>query len=186
MIDSKEGFVDVYDSLFSINERISWHDYCTSLTYSPRGTDAPGYFDSRDRQLFRPLSTEEINTVGILKSPNIQEIVNRYDLKSYNINAARVNLSTPVERNNPHGDDCDITLLYYANMDWRISWGGQTLFFNKDMSKVELTSLYVPGRLLMFSGNIPHMIITPTSFSELYRYSIAIQFKKEKNDSQTA
>ena len=51
-------------------------------------------------------------------------------------------------------------ILYYVNLEWRDGWYGETFFYSDDLKDVAFTSLYVPGRILLFDGDIPHAIQT--------------------------
>lgn len=53
--------------------------------------------------------------------------------------------------------DHTYTSVYYPHDQWHPNWGGETVFFNKDVSDV-LTAIYPkPNRLLTFSGRLPHV-----------------------------
>tara|TARA_B100002019_G_C21025044_1_gene476788 strand:- start:138 stop:698 length:561 start_codon:yes stop_codon:yes gene_type:complete len=71
-------------------------------------------------------------------------------------------------------------LIYYANMDWKDCWNGETTFFTRDLKEIAFTNKYVPGRLVWFDGEIPHTI-KPVSFSgPKFRFTYSIFFDKEK------
>ena len=49
--------------------------------------------------------------------------------------------------------------LYYVNMDWQDGWYGETIFYDElDRNKIDFTSPYIPGRIILFDGKIPHAI----------------------------
>lgn len=50
----------------------------------------------------------------------------------------------------------DYTCIVYMDPEWNADWGGETLFYNKD--KTSIISAVIPkfGRVVSFSGVIPH------------------------------
>jgi SM-20-related protein len=51
----------------------------------------------------------------------------------------------------------DYTGIYYADSEWHPNWGGETVFFNREMTDI-ISSVYPkPNRFVMFSGDTPHV-----------------------------
>jgi len=73
--------------------------------------------------------------------------------------------------------DCDeasknVTILYYANLEWQPDWGGETIFYNDDNDAVAAVSPR-PGRLAVSRGAILHRATVPTRSCYEQRYTIA-------------
>lgn len=83
-----------------------------------------------------------------------------------------VNLSTQTEPHFIHTHD-GITLLYYVNLDWDESFGGETIFYKEDLSEIVYTSKYTPGRIIIFDGTIPHTFRAQSSLGPRYRFTMA-------------
>jgi hypothetical protein len=66
--------------------------------------------------------------------------------------------------------------LYYVNLEWRDGWYGETFFYSDDLKDVAFTSLYVPGRILLFDGDIPHAIRPQSVAGPKYRITISTFF----------
>ena len=67
--------------------------------------------------------------------------------------------------------------LYYANLDWEDGWYGETIFYDEfDENNIIFTSPYVPGRIILFDGNIPHAIRPQSIDGPKFRISITLFF----------
>tara|TARA_B100001057_G_scaffold468549_1_gene527831 strand:- start:355 stop:879 length:525 start_codon:yes stop_codon:yes gene_type:complete len=93
-----------------------------------------------------------------------------------------VNLTQPSNYyfTHTHGDDTTV-LLYYANLEWRDGWAGETMFY--DDNRVSTQSYdYTPGRILQFDGKIPHTIRPQSIIGPSYRFTVSCFFRGENSD----
>lgn len=94
-------------------------------------------------------------------------------------NKCVVNLVKPGDHyyTHAHGDNSHV-VLYYANLEWRDEWAGETMFY--DQNKV-ITNAYqfTPGRLLEFDGSLPHSIRPQSSIGPDFRFTITNFFRKK-------
>jgi hypothetical protein len=176
-IPTKSGkLLVVYDDLFSYHERKDWFMFVKNSVYKVNGSEDISYFN-QPLQLYSSYSEKDLDNMGLLNSTGFKQIFEEHKLHNRIIRQSRVNLSPASERNNIHTDGNSLTLLYYCNLDWKIDWGGHTLFMDDKLSEAEYTCLYKPGRIVLFDGSIPHMILNPTGVAEVHRFSFAIQFE---------
>ena len=70
-------------------------------------------------------------------------------------------------------------MLYYANLEWRDYWNGETSFFSDDLSEIVFTSKYKPGRILWFDGELPHTIKPVSHTGPKFRFTFSIFFEKQ-------
>ena len=75
-----------------------------------------------------------------------------------------------------HGDNCRV-VLYYANLEWRNEWAGETLFYDHNMVTTNAIQ-NVPGRLVEFEGSLPHTIRPQSVIGPKYRFTISNFFRK--------
>jgi len=167
----------VYDDLFSFHERTEWYYFIQNSIYKINGFDRTSY-SSKSLQLYSSFSEEDVRNMGVLKSNGFQQIFEEHGLQNKEFQKVRVNLSPASEHNEVHSDGNGLTLIYYCNLNWQVNWGGHTLFMDDKLSDAEYTCLYKPGRVALFDGSIPHMILTPTSAAEEHRFSFVIQFEE--------
>jgi hypothetical protein len=169
--------LDVYDDYFSFNDRYKFFNYIKNSIYKIGGNDGSGQ-EQHDQiqQIYSVFSPADIDKMEFSSTPLFKEITDRYDLQNRQLKLIRVNFSPPSERNFIHCDAAGVTVLYYASITWKLEWGGHTLFMDDNLDEAVYTCIYKPGRMVVFDGTIPHMIMTPTMMATQYRYSLALQF----------
>jgi hypothetical protein len=85
-----------------------------------------------------------------------------------------VNLSTPADSHFIHVHKGWRVILYYMNTEWQINgWHGETLFYNDDLS-IRQALPYVPGRIVVFDGEIPHTIRPQSHIAPYYRFTLSM------------
>jgi len=85
-----------------------------------------------------------------------------------------INMSDAMTTTLPHTDrpkGC-WTLLYYANYEWDIKYGGQTNFLDDNM-EILAAVIPKPGRFILFEANILHQATPPTFYCPFKRLTIA-------------
>jgi SM-20-related protein len=85
-----------------------------------------------------------------------------------------INLCTPSDVYFSHTHKNQWSIIYYANLDWKPEWGGETLFYNDDHSEILYASVYTPQRLIIFDGEIPHTIRQQNYLAPHYRFTVAM------------
>lgn len=169
--------IDVYDDLFTHHEKTAFLEFVKNSFFKTSGTDNPSVYGNIE-QIYSQYTLDDAASMGFLDSPQVVNLYKKYDLGSHRLHQIRVNLTTNSEKNLIHTDRKGLTLLYYANVDWKLEWGGHTLFMDDTLENVEFVSLYKPGRVVVFDGTIPHMIMTPSNLCPTNRYSFVMQFEK--------
>ena len=89
-----------------------------------------------------------------------------------------VNLIKPLDVNFIHVHPDQLVALYYVNITWNPEWGGETLFYEKDRKTIKLASPYVPNRLMIFDGKVPHTIKSQNLLGPSCRFTISIFFNR--------
>jgi len=65
-----------------------------------------------------------------------------------------------------------VTALYYANLEWKPDWGGETIYFNDD-EDAEFAISPRPGRLVIARGAVLHRGNVPARGCYEERYTLA-------------
>jgi len=100
--------------------------------------------------------------------------IKNWDLNKYYLCKTVVNLFIPGETPNFHKDLLDgITILYYCNLNYDVDDGGETYFINMDDNTTLTGIMPIPGRFVIFDGNILHRA---SSFNNKHRFTIALQY----------
>jgi hypothetical protein len=95
-----------------------------------------------------------------------------HDVRAY-VNSAVHGDSYYIHRDSPE-DSKDVTVLYYANLNWQPDWGGETIFYKDDYDAVLAVSLR-PGRLVVSRAAILHRGTVPTP--DCYEARLTIAYK---------
>ncbi len=120
-------------------------------------------------------SWEQLNLVNEIQNHEL-----RNKLEELSFVSATINLAVPSSIQFQHTHPQKYTMLYYINMEWKPEYYGETLFFNDLGTEVEYTSLFKPGRIVFFDGNIPHTIRPSSHIAPSYRFTLFASFN-EKN-----
>lgn len=173
---SNNKLLEVYDDVFTYHERYKFYNFIKNSNYRVSGSD--GVSIDQVHQIFSSYRTKDIDKMGMTSTEFFQELAVSHNFFQQGQKQLRINLSAPSERNFVHSDAEGMTFLYYVNMDWELHWGGHTLFMDDNLQDAMFCCVYKPGRVVVFDGTIPHMIMTPTMMASSHRYSLAIQFNE--------
>ncbi len=144
--------------------------------YKIGNEDADAIESSQHKYMCSYYNENDVNVVGILKEIENTKI---HDLiVGKEMVRAHVNLSTPTDCHWAHTHKGQIGLLYYVNKHWKHDWAGETMFFNDDLSEVAYASIYKPGRIIVFDGEIPHSVRPQSSIAPNYRFTLSLFFQK--------
>ena len=172
---SETKILDIHDNLFSFHERTQFYNFLRQSFYKTTGGDI--YMaNNNSEQLFSPFIETDVREMGFLDTDGYKNLCDKYNLTSMKVVQYRVNLSTVCDKNYIHIDNKGLTLLYFSNLNWEVSWGGHTLFMDDHLTEAKYTCLNKPGRVAVFDGSIPHMIMTPSFVCPEFRYSFVIQY----------
>jgi hypothetical protein len=174
---SNDKNITVYDDYFTQFEKQNYLYFLTQSLYRITGSDS--FSDEKQYQIFSSYSTNDLSQMGLLNSPGFAKISQNHNFDKMKLMQIRVNLGTPFEKNKVHCDENGVTFLYYANLEWKLDYNGHTLFMNDDLTDAEYTCLFKPGRVVVFDGTIPHMIMPPTTNAYGHRFTFVIQYRKE-------
>ena len=119
------------------------------------------------------------------KSPCKDIFLKYIDNTKYFYQRSYINLGTISDSNQIHTDsECRYsqrlstskTVLYYANTEWKHEYGGQTIFYDpNDISNSYIID-FIPGRLVIFDGEIPHNVLPRSLASPSYRFTVALKW----------
>lgn len=174
----------IYDDIIPYAYRNQFLHFLLHSSYHVGGKDN-GDIDIKSRHMHSTWTDEELNRSLFLQIPQLQPILNEH-LAGQKVAKTRVNLCSFSDYNNFHLDEFfGKTLLYYPLHEWDLRWGGLTLFGDDQLKRLEYAVDYVPGRICIFDGNIPHMVQAPTVMAPGYRYTFAIQFVPQEAKAST-
>jgi hypothetical protein len=102
----------------------------------------------------------------------------KYKLEFIQLNGQSMGQNGTVHVDNSYNDGKK-TLMVFINSKWKSKWGGdfQLLEEYNDNAKIIKSIKYVPGRVILFDGNIPHRGLSPTK-SNIFRKSLVYRLTK--------
>ncbi|WP_268225303.1 2OG-Fe(II) oxygenase [Sinomicrobium oceani] len=176
-VDSKK--IHIIDGVLTKEDVENFYLYLSRLSYfkveKANDDDQLPKF-SRD---LRSKIFETQSVVGI----KAKELVKELYQEDYILYRTTINLILKGDMEFPHRDVSiprnDITVLYYANNLWDYKWGGETIFYEEQDSKIGI--LPMPGRYVVFEGYVEHKAGIPTFFSKQPRYTLALKFISKNN-----
>ena len=169
--------IEVLDGVLNYAEMQDAYIECTNSLYKINHSG----FDLLHHNSSRMVSVLEENhlksNIPFLKISNILvEMFGEIKLEDAYINAYGTH--TPTVIHSDASSDRDVTVLYFANIEWSPHYGGETLFYNDDLTEVVKGVTLRSGRFVVFDSKIPHCAKSPSSNCPVNRYTIAYKLIK--------
>jgi len=167
--------LEVFDNKIPYSERTSIWDYCINSTYK-LGWQDTNDAEKYDLNVHSHWTQEELESINILSY--IKKCISETKwFTCRNLNKIIVNLVKSDDVHYIHSHQDQQVALYYVNMDWKDGWYGETLFYNPDnINDIVFASSYIPGRIILFDGDIPHAIRPQSTKATKYRISLTLFF----------
>jgi|SaaInlLV_10m_DNA_4_1040232.scaffolds.fasta_scaffold09557_2 hypothetical protein len=171
-----EGII-VYDNVIHHHKQAILYNYCINSNFTISGWHDTESFKKEDflhsNWLWGDLEASEI-----LEDSDIKTIMEENGFHQDNFNRSVLNLDTMADSHSPHTHPKgEWGLLIYVNTEWELSWGGETLFLDRD-NEIVYGSKFTPNRVLVFDANIPHLVKQQTRVADKFRMTLGIFFQK--------
>lgn len=176
-IDIEGRSLHVFDGALDFSEREHIYSFVKNSAYRVGNEDADAVETSQHKYMCSYYSGGDVDAVGILRF--IQDTPVQSLIEGLSLIRAHVNLSTPTDCHWAHDHRGQLGLLYYVNKHWKHDWAGETMFFNDDLSEVCFASIYKPGRIILFDGEIPHSVRPQSAVAPTYRFTLSLFFNKQ-------
>lgn len=172
MINKIKIFDDRVDRM--TKEMVRDHVTSSNVTYSIGWRD----MDCGEQNLYSSWSHEYLSNTKILSY--IQPCIAETDWFTNNVlEKVIVNLVRSDDVHHIHTHNNYQIALYYINTDWQDGWYGETLFFDKfNTNNIVLASCFVPGRIVLFDGEIPHSIRPQSRIATKFRMTLTCFYTK--------
>ena len=170
--------IQIHDDIFTEAFRSDIYLLAITAKYNI-GWDDTSVFEHRQYPcLHHNLTKNEWEQLGLISRMRNQTLANK--LNELSFVSATINLAVPSSVQFQHTHPESKNLLYYINMEWKNEYCGETLFYDELGNEVIKTSIFKPGRLVFFDGNIPHTIRPSAHVAPQYRFTLFVGFN-EKN-----
>ena len=166
----------IFDDVVPYNIRdIIWH--CSASVDLKLGWQDSNQPEKYDLNIHSELRMSDLEPTGIL--PYFKKCTDETEwFKNKKLHRVVLNLVRSNDVHYIHHHPDKHVLLYYVNLDWRDGWYGETLFYDPyDIEKISFTSVYKPGRIILFDGSIPHAIRPQSIKAPKFRFSLSLFFE---------
>ena len=180
IVVGKDKVIDIYDGIFDYSAISGIYAALSRGTYILDNANRPDVQGMQDRKLVYRLDPDLLDKLHFFDGPLKTIIDEKIPEDSYHHFRSYVNLGLHTDNHEVHADHyfnrAGKTLLYYVNETWNKDWGGETAFFDEKAEEILYTSQFVPGRVIIFDGNIPHSAKPQSIDGPAYRFTMAMKF----------
>jgi len=178
IIVDRNKSIKVYDGVLELNQKQHLYSFIIKSKFMLGWEDNNIIENQANKLLHSVYSNEDLEKFKFFDYLRNTELWS--ELQNYCVEQSIVNLSTPADYNFVHTHSEDKVLLYYANLDWRDGWHGETLFYDELGKDVVFASAYTPGRIILFDASIPHTIRPQSIIAPKYRFTFTTTLIKNK------
>jgi len=179
--------IKVYDNVLSFNDALIVEEQCLDNDYTIGWKDTP---QSEDR--FLHSSWDGRDWANAAQSGEITHFLNILGssqpftkLDGRIVTRSVINCNTIADSMSVHNHIGSDVMLYYVNREWKPEWGGETVFYDESGKEIIYTSPYVPNRMILFAGELPHRYNPPSRVAPKYRFSISTFFERTSEEEPT-
>lgn len=169
-----------FDGVLDFSMREHLYSYVRNSVFRIGNEDADAVETNNHKYLHSMYNQTDVDALGILKAIEGTEIDSL--LKGKQLTRVHVNMSNPMDTNWAHDHRDQTAMLIYINKHWKHEWAGETMFFNDDLSEVEFASVYKPGRIVLFDGEIAHSVRPQAASAPMYRFTLTLFFRNAENE----
>ena len=169
--------IETFDNVFE--ESIRSDIYLLAITTNYQiGWDDTAVFEHRQFPcLHHRLTPQEWGQLDLISRIQNQQLQNK--INNLKFVSATINLAVPSSIQFPHSHEDSLVLLYYINPEWKNEYYGETLFYDKFGEEIIYSSIYKPGRCVLFNGKTPHSIRPSSHVAPQYRFTLFVSFTKK-------
>jgi SM-20-related protein len=170
----------IIDNLYNFSEIAGIHKGIIGLNFRIANADEDEVQDIVDKRLVSHIDYRALTSMKLLDVEKLKFISKYIPEEKFKIYASYVNMGLRGDKHQSHSDyywaNGAKTLLYYANKEWNKNWGGETVFFDDKGEEIEYVTPFIPGRLILFDSDIPHLAKEQSSLGPSYRFTLAVKY----------
>lgn len=182
-IDNKKIFV--FDNILDYTDQSQLYSFALNSAFKNKNLDRNNHMDRKYNKWRCDLTQEEAEESCLFKALKIAIDKAFKDRKvEVTPTSSYINYSTFSDVDLLHIDAANFsetlsikvyTFLLYGNNKWDIDWSGETKFYTNNLSEIAYSSIFKPGRAILFDGTIPHSAVPPSRLSNEPRYTFAVK-----------
>ncbi len=176
-MNSTQVKLKVFDDIIPFWLRLELFQFCSYSTFTLGWADLPKPDEKHTPNLHSTWDQDDLSKSGII--PYIDKCIDQTSwFNSKVLKTVELNMITSNDVHYIHTHPQQNVALYYVNMNWKDGWYGETMFHNEyDIDDVIFTSVYKPGRIILFDGHIPHAIRPQSINGPKFRLSLSLIFE---------
>ena len=128
----KDSRIQIYDNVFSHTFRTKLYEKIINADYNIGWADTKIIENSDKVFMYSLWNIEQCIKSGILSNIHNKDIVEKINKRLPT--RCVVNCGTFSDVYIPHSHDNVDVFLYYANLDWKPEWNGETGFYSEDLN----------------------------------------------------
>jgi len=164
----------IFDDVFTKVQQANFYSFLKNSHYMLIGGAGGNLENTNDFAMQSMFDEADVNSFGIFNMlpEDVKNCIQGKDV--YRAYGLCINYTQ-----RPHfhidGSAEELTFLYYANTKWDADWGGETVFADDNLDDIEYTSMYKPGRIVIFDASIMHKPCTPAT--DVFRFTFVANLK---------
>lgn len=172
--------IEIFDDLITFSVRSQILNFIQNSNYRLVGWQDREDFDREKLDIHSAWSLEDLQRSNLM--PYVEQAIkqSKFNIGIEQYQKCVVNLVKAGDVYHTHVHRDQYGLLYYANLEWFEHYAGETLFFDKFKKEVVKAISFVPGRIIVFDGDIPHTIRPQSSIGPQFRFTLTVFFDKTK------
>lgn len=182
MISQPHPKIKVYDNVFDWTSQEVLYQKCFLAPYELGWADSPFQKDYYMHcRITSDMWQNAANTDERLHD-FLQILTGSEPYKSFEgkgLDKTVINCDTIADSHTCHAHQGQDVILYYANIEWKEEWSGETLFYDHTRKNIICSVPYTPNRMVVFDGELLHRYNAPSASGPKYRFSVSSFFWKE-------
>jgi hypothetical protein len=174
--DDKDRSIHIFDNAISQADHEIFYTFVMKSLFQIGFEDINAIEIANYKYLHSSYTIQDLEHSGFYMA--LQKSEAWHLIKDKNISRITINLGVPTDTNWHHTHKGQISLVYYINLQWRPEWAAETLFYNESTTEIIHASMYVPRKLIIFDGEIPHSVRVQSNSAPHYRFTLAMFFDK--------
>lgn len=166
--------IKIYDDIFDFHYKSFLFSFLCNSKFKIGWSDGSTIDKDIDKYLHSWFSKDDITNCLILEKIQNSSLFDH--ICNLNLEKVVCNLSTSSDSHFIHTHLDKLVLVYYANLEWRNGWHGETLFYDDSCKNIIFASPYTPGRIIVFDGSIPHTIRPQSTHATKFRFTLSLFF----------
>jgi len=171
----KRKDIEIYDNEVPFVDMNNIHEFILNSNFRLGWNDRTG----KPMNLYSRYTKDEVINSELFKYLKNVSKKSKLKFNIDNFHECVVNLSKCGDYYFNHVHKDKIVLLYYVNLEWKDGFAGETIFYDDDIINAKSVVSFVPGRIIIFDGEIPHTIRPQSTYGPNYRFTISYFVNKE-------